>query len=109
VRTLALLIAPMMPHLAEEIRHLLPGPQQLVAELPWPEPDPALLSVAQVTIAVQVMGRLRGTVTLPPDAPEEAVVAAAAAEPNVARALAGQRVLKRVHIPNRIVNFVVGG
>ncbi len=109
VRTLALLVAPMMPHLAEEIRHLLPEPTHLVAELPWPEADPALLSVERVTIAVQVMGRLRGTVTLPPDAPEEAVVAAAAAEPNVARALAGRRVVKRVHIPNRIVNFVVGG
>jgi leucyl-tRNA synthetase len=65
--------------------------------------------VETVTIAVQVMGRLRGTIAAPPDAPAEAVLASAEAEPNVARALAGKRVVKRVHVPNRIVNFVVVG
>jgi leucyl-tRNA synthetase len=62
-----------------------------------------------VTIAVQVMGKLRGTIAAVPDAPADAVIAAAEAEPNVARALAGKRVVKRIHVPNRIVNFVVAG
>ena len=62
-----------------------------------------------VTIAVQVMGKLRGTIAVAPDAPAEAVIAAAEAEPNVARALEGKRVVKRIHVPNRIVNFVVAG
>jgi leucyl-tRNA synthetase len=107
-RALVSLLAPMMPHLAEEISaRLAPGTGLLVAEQPWPEADPALLSVDSVTVAVQVMGRLRGTVTVPPDSPEERVVAAATAEPNVARALAGRRIVKLVHVPNRIVNFVV--
>jgi leucyl-tRNA synthetase len=44
-----------------------------------------------------------------PDAPADAVIAAAEAEPNVARALVGKRVVKRIHVPNRIVNFVVAG
>ena len=80
-----------------------------MAELPWPEADPTLLAVEAVTIAVQVMGKLRGTLLAPPDAPAETVIAAAESEPNVARALEGKRVVKRIHVPNRIVNFVVAG
>ena len=107
---LARLLGPFMPHLAEELHHMLdPGAVRLVAEEPWPEADPALLTVETVTIAVQVGGKLRGTVLMPPDAPAAEVIAAAEADPNVARLLEGKRVVKRVHVPNRIVNFVVAG
>jgi leucyl-tRNA synthetase len=110
VEMLARLIAPMMPHLAEEAyRRMHPDSATLVAELPWPQPEPELLSADTVTIAVQVMGKLRGTIAAPADAAAEAVIALAEAEPNVARALAGKRVVKRIHVPNRIVNFVVAG
>ena len=110
VEMLARLAAPMMPHLAEEIHaRLHPGAVLLVAELAWPAADPALLVAETVTIAVQVMGKLRGAIEVPPDALADAVIAAAEAEPNVARALAGKRIVKRVHVPNRIVNFVVAG
>ncbi|HJS87318.1 MAG TPA: leucine--tRNA ligase, partial [Acetobacteraceae bacterium] len=108
VEMMARLAAPMMPHLSEEIfARLHPHGARLVAELPWPEAEPSLLAADQVTIAVQVMGKLRGTVAVAPDAPAEAVIAAAETEPNVARALAGKRVVKRIHVPGRIVNFVV--
>jgi leucyl-tRNA synthetase len=109
VEMLARLIAPMMPHLAEEMYGRLHPGVMLVAELPWPEADPDLVAADSVTIAVQVMGKLRGTVVALPDAPADAVIAAAETEPNVARALAGKRVVKRIHVPNRIVNFVVAG
>ncbi len=107
VEMMARLSAPMMPHLAEEIhaRHY-PG-ATLVAELPWPEADPDLLAAEEVTIAVQVMGKLRATIAAPPGATPRSVIAAAEAEPNVARALAGRRIVKRIHVPDRIVNFVV--
>jgi leucyl-tRNA synthetase len=108
--TLATLISPMMPHLAEELyARLHPAAGRLVAELAWPEADPALVAAEMVTIAVQVMGKLRATVSVPPNEAADTVIAAAEAEPNVARALAGKRVVKRVHVPNRIVNFVVAG
>ena len=108
--TLATLISPMMPHLAEELyARLHPTAGRLVAELAWPEADPALVAAEMVTIAVQVMGKLRATVSVPPNEAAGTVIAAAEAEPNVARALAGKRVVKRVHVPNRIVNFVVAG
>ena len=107
---LARLIAPMAPHLAEEVQHLVdPAAAALVADQPWPEADPAMLLVDRVTVAVQVNGKLRGTVTLPPGANDGDAFAAAAAEPNVARLLDGKRVVKRIHVPDRIVNIVVAG
>jgi leucyl-tRNA synthetase len=110
METAAVLVSPMMPHLAEEIAHVLGAAgDSLVVERAWPEADPALLVAQSVTIAVQVMGKLRGTIAVPPDTPEQDVLAAAAEEPNVARALEGKRIVKRVHVPNRIVNFVVAG
>jgi leucyl-tRNA synthetase len=88
---------------------LAPDATTLVADLPWPEPDPALLIADSVTIAVQIMGKLRGTIAVPPDSAAGDVIAAAETEPNVAAALAGKRIVRRIHVPNRIVNFVVAG
>ena len=107
VETAARLVAPMMPHLAEEIFSRLPGASGLLAHEPWPEADPLLVAAESVTIAVQVMGKLRATIEVAPRAPADEVIAAAAAEPNVARLLQGKRVVKRIHVPDRIVNFVV--
>ena len=110
VEMLARLSSPMMPHLAEEIyARLFPDNGHLVAELVWPSADPALLVADSVTIAVQVMGKLRGTIEAAPDATADVVIAAAEADVNVAKALQGKRIVKRVHVPNRIVNFVVAG
>ncbi|MCG0995324.1 leucine--tRNA ligase [Acetobacter indonesiensis] len=108
-RTLCLLCAPMMPHLAEEMYALLEPGNTMVVDLPWPEADPSLLVATQVTIAVQIMGKLRGTIEAAPDEDKDAVVARAESEPNVARLLEGKRIVKRVHVPNRIVNFVTAG
>ena len=110
VEIAARLISPAMPHLAEEIfARLNPGSTEIVAELPWPEADAELAAADLVTIAVQVLGKLRGTVAMPPGSAEADVLHAAAAEPNVARLLEGKRIIKRVYVPNRIVNFVVAG
>jgi leucyl-tRNA synthetase len=103
----ARLVAPMMPHLAEEIYARLNPDAGLLANAPWPEADPALVAAESVTIAVQIMGKLRATIAVAPGTNAETVIAAAEAEPNVARQLAGQRIVKRIHVPGRIVNFVV--
>ena len=108
VETATRLIAPMMPHLAEEMFARL-GHDALLALCAWPVPDPALLVVETVTIAVQIMGKLRGTIEMAPGSEATVVIAAAEAEPNVARLLEGRRVVKRIHVPDRIVNFVVAG
>ena len=106
---LCLLVAPMMPHLAEDLLALLEPDGALAVSRAWPEADPKLLAARRVTIAVQIMGKLRGTIEALPDEAGELVIAAAEAEPNVARSLEGRRVVKRIHVPNRIVNFVVAG
>jgi leucyl-tRNA synthetase len=108
LETIARLAAPMMPHLAEELWSMLRPGEGLVALLPWPEADAALAAADTLTIAVQVMGKLRGTITVPAGAAEPEVLAAAEAEENVARALAGRTIRKRIHVPGRIVNFVLG-
>ena len=105
---LARLSAPMMPHLAEECWSLLcPGQAGLVAQLPWPEADPVLLKAESVTLAVQVLGKLRATIEVPVGASEETIFAAAEAEENVQRAIAGKPIRKRIHVPGRVVNLVV--
>jgi leucyl-tRNA synthetase len=113
VELLVRLVSPMMPHLAEEMSARLggigapAGRGMLVADLPWPQADPALVAVDRVVIAVQVMGKLRGTVEAPPGATADEVIPLAEAEPNVQRVLAGKRIVKRVHVRDRIVNFVI--
>ncbi len=104
---IARLIAPMMPHLAEELHHLLTGSTALLAAGQWPDANPALVATQSVTIAVQVMGKLRATIEVEPDAAEDRVLAAAAAEPAIARLLDRAKVVKRIYVKNRVVNFVV--
>jgi leucyl-tRNA synthetase len=105
---LARLSAPMMPHLAEEVWSLLrPDDKALVAELSWPESDAALLVAESVTLAVQVLGKLRATIEVPMGASEETIFAAAEAEENVQRAVGGKPIKKRIYVPGRVVNFVV--
>jgi leucyl-tRNA synthetase len=105
---LARLSAPMIPHLAEEVWSLLrPNDKALVAELPWPEADAALLVAESITLAVQVLGKLRATIEVPVGATEAEIFAAAEAEENVKRAIADKPIKKRIHVPGRVVNFVV--
>ena len=108
LETLARLSAPMMPHLAEEVFAALnPGAGTLVAQMPWPEADPALLKAETLTLAVQVLGKLRATIEVPVGESEARIFALAEAEENVQRALGGKPVKKRIHVPGRVVNLVV--
>ena len=99
------LIAPLTPHLAEELWERL-GHSTPLAETAWPSADPALLTEETVTVAIQVNGKLRGTLDLPVDAAREAAEAAALDLPAVRRSLEGKAPRKVVVVPNRIVNVV---
>ena len=100
------LIGPMMPHLAEELWHRL-GHESLLADEPWPAADMALVADEQVTLAVQVNGKKRATVSLPMDASESQAQEVALAEPAVQRAMDGKTARKVIVVKNRIVNVVV--
>ena len=101
------LAAPMLPHLAAETLLLLHPDRMEEPDLTWPVPDPELTAVDRLTIAVQIGGKLRGTVIVAAGAAEGDILQAAEAEENVRRLLAGKRVVKRIYVPGRLVNFVV--
>ncbi len=105
IRTILLLAAPMMPHLAEEGWATLGG-DGLIAGAAWPEADPALLVEDEVTIAVQHRGKLRDTLTAPKGAPKEQLEALALASEKVQRSLDGAEVRKVIVVPDRLVNIV---
>jgi leucyl-tRNA synthetase len=105
LETVTRLLGPMMPHLAEEMwKHL--GHDDMLADVPWPQADAELARDEQVTIAVQVNGKLRATLDLPRDAAANEVEEAALALPQVTRLLDGKAPRKVVVVPNRIVSVV---
>jgi leucyl-tRNA synthetase len=99
------IVAPMMPHLAEECWAAL-GHATVLAETAWPKADPALLLDDTITIAVQVNGKRRDELTIARDAAKEDIEAAALKLDNVVRAIGGRKIKKVVVVPQRIINVV---
>jgi leucyl-tRNA synthetase len=100
------MIAPMMPHLAETGWAAL-GQPGLVADAPWPSVDPAMLVDDEVTIPVQVNGKLRSSITVPIGAPRENIEQLVLSLEPVARMLEGKSPKKIIIVPDRIVNVVI--
>jgi leucyl-tRNA synthetase len=103
-----LLLAPLAPHLAEELWQRL-GHAESLAYAAWPTADPANLRADVLEIPVQVNGKVRGKIQVPAEAGESEVIDIARADQNVGRHLAGQTVKRAIYVRGRIVNFVVGG
>jgi leucyl-tRNA synthetase len=106
METFTLLLAPMAPHVAEELWELL-GHDTTLAYAPWPEYDPALLKDDEVEVPVQINGKLRGRVVVAADAGRDAIEAAARADARIAALLEGKTIRKVVVVPGKLVNFVV--
>jgi len=104
--TLSILVGPLMPHLAEEMWQAL-GHQTLVADTPWPVADAGMLVEDTITVAVQVNGKLRGTLEIAKDADKETVEQSALMLDNVQSFIAGKEVRKIIVVPNKIVNVVI--
>ena len=103
--TLMKLLSPFAPHLSEEMWARL-GKDTLVLNEPWPQGDAKLAEDNIVTLAVQICGKMRGTIEMPKDAPQADVEKKALALENVARQLEGREIKKVIVVPNRIVNIV---
>ena len=100
-----LILSPFAPHLAEELWQRL-GHDDTLAYEPWPELNEDYLKEDTVEIAVQVNGKVRGSIAIAPDADEELVLQTAKQDENVARHLDGKTMRREIYVPGRIVNFV---
>ncbi len=100
------ILAPFAPHIAEELWQRL-GHTASITYAAWPAFDESKVKVDTVTVAVQVNGKLRGTVDLPAEATEAEAIAAAEAVPNVSKWLEGQTVVKKLYVKGRLINLVV--
>jgi leucyl-tRNA synthetase len=105
VESVLKIVAPFAPHLTEELWERLGHDTSIHLE-PWPQFDPSLIADAEVTIAVQVMGKLRGTVKVKSGASQDEVKQAALADLHVKSSLEGKEVVKDIFVPDRLINFV---
>jgi leucyl-tRNA synthetase len=108
VEALVVLMAPFAPHLAEELWERLGHTESIFDGSNWPSYDPEKAAEDIVRIAIQVNGKLRGTVEVPRGTGQDEVEARARAQGNVSRHLEGVGVRRVVFVPDRLLNFVVG-
>jgi leucyl-tRNA synthetase len=102
------ILAPFAPHVAEELWARL-GHAESLAHADWPRHDEARLAVDVVTLAVQINGKLRGTIEVAVDVARDDAIAAAKADARVARFLEGKTLRREIYVPGRLVNLVVSG
>lgn len=106
---LLLMLSPFAPHMVEELWETLGFAAEkggMACAQPWPAYDASKTMDAEVNMAVQVCGKLRGTITVPADSGEEAVVAAALADPKVQKFTEGKKLVKTILVPNKLVNLI---
>ena len=101
-----ILLVPIVPHVTEELWQLL-GHQNLASDMSWPEFDPAIASEEEMTIVVQINGKLRSRMTVPVDESEEKIKADALADEKIKSMTAGMQIKKVIYVPKKLVNIVV--
>jgi len=106
-RVLVLLLAPFAPYLAHELWEML-GERGNLLKAPWPKYDAALAKEEELVIPVQVNGKLRGRVVVPADSAKDFVIERALGDEKVQSAIAGKRIVKKIFVPGKLVNIVVG-
>ena len=106
MKTLVLLLSPFAPHIAEELWEMLGG-QGFACQQPWPEYDESKTVASEINMVVQVGGKVRANITVPADADNDAVVAAAMANEKVQKFTAGMTLVKSIVVPGRLVNLIV--
>jgi leucyl-tRNA synthetase len=105
VRPLVQLVSPFAPHVAEELWSVMGGTTS-VFDAGWPAFDPALVAEDRVTMAVQISGKTRGTISVAKTATEEEALAAVRADPALAKFLAGTPT-RVIFVPGRLINVIV--
>ncbi len=106
VEELVIILSPFVPHLSEEFWSLL-GHSETITYQPWPQFDEGLIQLDEVTIAVQVNGKLRANINIAKDSDEKDVISEAMSLENVEKFTSEGNVVKTIYVPNRLLNFVV--
>jgi leucyl-tRNA synthetase len=105
-RNIALLLAPMAPYMAHELWEMT-GEESNLLKAPWPKYDAELAAEDEIEIPVQVNGKLRGLVVVPAGATRDQIEKTALADEKVKTAIAGKKIVKKIVVPNKLVNIVV--
>lgn len=105
-KTIAKLLSPIAPHLAEELWETL-GETSFVIDQHWPAFDPAMLKSDSLTIVVQINGKVRGDVTVPADMSKEDILALAKTNENVQKYLEGATIKKEIYVPGKLISLVI--
>ncbi len=100
-----LLLTPIVPHMTEELWQIL-GHEKCASDMSWPVCDSAIASEDEMTIVIQINGKLRSRLTVPVDEPEEKIKACALADEKILSFLAGANVMKVIYVPKKLVNIV---
>jgi leucyl-tRNA synthetase len=108
LQAMVLLLNPVTPHVCHALWQALGHKETLLEDVPFPVADPGALARDSITLAVQVNGKLRGTIEVPVNVAKEEAERLALAEPGVAQFVAGQAIRKVIVVPGKIVNIVVG-
>ena len=106
IEELVIILSPFVPHLSEEFWSLL-GHSETITYQPWPLFDEGLIQLDEVTIAVQVNGKLRANINIAKDSDEKDVISEAMSLENVEKFTSEGNVVKTIYVPNRLLNFVV--
>lgn len=106
ISSILLALSPIAPHICEELWERMGYTSRLATE-PWPAYDPEALKTSEVTVVIQVNGKLRGQINVAADAPNDAVQALALDDPNIKRHIEGKNIVKVIVIPGKLVNVVV--
>ena len=105
-RTMLQLLSPFAPHMADELWERF-GWEGMASTSAWPAYDESKTVASEVTIAVQVGGKLKTTVTVATDSDQDAVLAAVTAEAKIAKLMEGKELVKVIHVPNKLVNLIL--
>ena len=106
IEELVIILSPFVPHLSEEFWSLL-GHAETISYESWPQFDEELIQLDEVTIAVQVNGKLRANINIDKDSDEKDVVTEALSLDNVEKYTSNGSIIKTIYVPNRLLNFVV--
>jgi leucyl-tRNA synthetase len=106
-RVFLLLLAPFAPHIAEEIWEICQFSEHELSDERFPTGDPEKAKDDEITIAVQIQGKMRGTIQVPASATDEEMKMAAKSDPKIAKRLEGNEIRRVIIVPQRLINFII--